>query len=56
MLDQQLKPKATAQCPSYRDCKTTLVAVETPATTPIASLIMTTRLGRQRRLIGGYNP
>lgn len=55
MLDQQLKPKPTAQCPSDRDFKTTLVAVETPATTPVGSLIMTTSLGRQRRLTGGYN-
>lgn len=56
MLDQQLKLKSTAHCPSYRDFKTTLMAVEMPATTPVGSLTMTTRLSRQRRLIGGYNP
>ncbi len=34
MLDQQLKTKAAAHCPSHRDFKPTLVAMEAPATTP----------------------
>ena len=56
MVDQQLKPKATAPCPSCRDFKTTLVTLKTPAIAPVGSLTYDHQTQEQRRPIGGYFP